>query len=570
MIKNNSHMKTLTRIFALLAVVGAMASCQMYKIDTQMTPEKAAASIRMECSAVESYTLPAIDPESINFNVSSNTPWTLTLSSGADWLSVSPASSASSALIADVTVTAQPNNGEDRQATLTLKGDNIALAKVITIKQTRKGRLFITPVSKDFAASGGPLNFTIQTNQDWEVRCDQSWISFNRESGAPDPEGRTLLIVATAEPSDVMERTATITVVAGDDEESFDVAQRGTFNLTELSGAFASEGSSQNITLKTDLPWEISADKDWISFDKTSGNGDGTVTTIVATAVANDGPARKANVTVTAGGLDKTFEVSQSGFTFEIVAPASPEMPRAGGELVLNVNAGAAWEPATEVEGWTVEKIDASSFKVKASFNNKFLPKTGIVSITSANASAEIELTQDVNFEFTDAEVQEDGSVKIFGDRKSRVTLKDAARYVSFVLEVGDTYFDDAGQFWLCTHDAAGDSELQCQITLNGNKRLRTNGGHTAYGSTKFDITKDEMNAITEYRMDFRPNAANPAQIDLEFFYNGTSRQVHTSTNPYNGNAEASGHYFFGTDSGASGSSTWYIVKSCTPTFIAE
>lgn len=569
MIKNNSHMKTLTRIFAGLAVVGAMASCQMYKIDTQMTPEKAAASIRMECSAVDSYTLPAEDPESISFNVSANTPWTVTLSSGADWLTVSPASSASSALIADVTVTAQPNNGEDRQATLTLKGENVPLAKVITIKQTRKGRLFITPVSKDFAASGGPLNFTIQTNQDWEVRCDQSWISFNRESGAPDPEGRTLLIVATAEPSDVMERTATITVIAGEDEESFDVAQRGTFNLTELSAAFASEGSSQNITLKTDLPWEISADKDWISFDKTFGNGDGSVTTIVATAAANDGAVRKANITVTAGGVDKTFEVSQSGFTFEIVAPASAELPAMGGDMVLNVNSGIAWTPSTDTEGWSVTKIDDSSFKVTASFNNKFIAKTGKVAINSTAGSYELELSQPVNFSFDGAEVQEDGSVKIFGDKKSRVTLIEPARYVSIVLEVGDKNFDDSGQFWMCSHDAAGDSEIQCQISLNGNKRLRTNGGHTAYGSTPFDITKDEMNAITEYRVDFRPNATNPAQIDLEFFYNGTSKKVHTSTSPY-GDPAASGHYFFGTESGASGSSTWYIVKSCTVTFLAE
>ena len=562
-------MKTYTRIFTTLAVLAALPSCQMYKIDTQMTPEKAAASIRMECSAVDSYTLPASNPDAISFNVSSNTPWTLTLSSGADWLKVTPASSSSSSLIADITVTAKENMGDDRQATITLKGDNVALTKVITIKQLRKGRLFVTPVSKDFAACGGPLNFTIQTNEAWSVRCDQSWITFNRQSGEPDPEGRTLQIVATAEPSDVMERTATITVVAGEEEESFDIAQRGTFKLTELSAPFASEGGTQSISLKTDLPWEVSADKDWISFDPASGTGTGSVVSIAATAAANDGSSRKATVTVSAGGVDKTFEVTQSGFSFEITAPDGTELPRAGGELILGVNTTVAWEPATEVPGWSVEKIDATSFKVIAGFNNIFAPKTGLVSIKSANATADMELTQDVNFEFTDAEVQADGSVKIFGDRKSRVTMKDAARYVSFVLEIGDKNFDDAGQFWLCTHDAAGDSELQCQISLNGNKRLRTNGGHTTYGSTKFDITKDELNAITEYRMDFRPNASNPTQIDMEFFYNGTSKVVHTSSSPYTA-PDANGHYFFGTESGSSGSSTWYIIKSCTPVFIAE
>ena len=67
--------------------------------------------------------------------------------------------------------------------------------------------------------------------------------------------------------------------------------------------------------------------------------------------------------------------------------------------------------------------------------------------------------------------------------------------------------------------------------------------------------------------MDFVPNAENPASIDLEFFYNGTSKAKMTSKNPYAGN-DAAGHYFFGCEDAASGSSTWYIVKTCDVTFI--
>lgn len=566
MIKNNSHMKTLTRIFAGLAVLGAMASCQMYKIDTQMTPEKAAASIRMECSAVDSYTLPAENPESFTFNVSSNTPWTIILSSGADWLTVNPASSASSALIADVTVTAQSNTGGDRQATLTLKGENIALTKIITVKQYRKGHLYVTPPAKDFSAAGGPLNFTIQTNQDWEVRCDQSWISFNRENGAPDPEGRTMTIIATAEPSDVLQRTATITVVAGDEEESFDVSQSASFSLTALSDPFESAGGAQTFNIKTDLPWEIVADQTWISFDQTSGTGDAVIT---ATASANEGTLRTATVTVTAGGADNSFEVSQKGFTFEIVTPASTELPAVGGEMILEVNTTIAWEPSTEVEGWSVEKIDASSFKVTAPFNNKFAPRTGMVKITSANATAEIELTQDVNFNFEGVEVLDDGSVKIESKNKARVTLKEPARYASFVLELGDVVADDKAELVLSTHDANG-SEMQCQIRLGaGKNRLRTNGGATGYNTADINMTVAELNALKTYGMAFVPNADDPTKIDVRFTYNGTERASITAPSPFAGN-EATATYFFGTEDASAGSTAVFIVKSCTPTFIAE
>lgn len=560
-------MKTLTRIFAPLAVLGALASCQMYKIDTQMTPEKAAASIRMECSAVDVYTLASQDPDAITFNVSANTPWTLTLSSGADWLDVTPASSAASSLITDVVVIAKSNTSlEDRSATLTLRGENIAKTKVITIKQGRAGRLYVTPPSKDFSAAGGPLNFTIQTNQDWEVRCDQSWISFNREKGTPDPEGRTLTIVAVAEPSDVLERSATITVKAGDDEESFNISQTGSFSLTALSDPFESAGGDQTFSLKTDLSWEIVADQTWLTFDQTSGIGDATIT---ATAAANEGALRTVNVTVSAGGVDKSFVVSQKGFTFEIVTPASTELPRLGGEMVLAVNTALAWEPSTDVPGWSVEKIDASSFKVKADFNNIFIPKTGVVKITAAGVVDELELTQDINFSFSGVEVLEDGSVKIESKNKARVTLLDPARYASFVLELGDVVADDKAELVLSTHDANG-SEMQCQIRLGaGKNRLRTNGGATGYNTADINMTVAELNALTTYRMDFVPNAENPANIDVAFTYNGTPRASITAPSPFVGN-EATATYFFGTEDASAGSTAVFIVKSCTPTFIAE
>lgn len=568
---NNSHMKTIIRTIACLGVFGLLASCQMYEIDTQMTPEKEAASIRMVCDALPSYTVPATNPGVVTFNVSSNTPWTISRSSDADWCKVTPSSSSAGSLISDVVVSFDANTGrEDRTATLTLKGDRVGLPVTIQITQTRQGRLFVTPIPQDYAATGGPLSFTIQTNVAWEVRSSEGWLTFNRESGEPDPDGRTLTIIATAAPSDVLERTATVTVTAGDDEESFEVTQKGKFELSEISGVFPGSGGTQTLKLRTDLPWEVSADKDWISFDKESGTGDGSSTEIKVTAAPNDGMVRKANIKVSVGGTEKTFEVTQSGATFEIVAPASNELDSKGAELTLEVNATLAWEPSTDVAGWTVEKVDNSHFKVKAPYNNIFMAKTGNVSIKGANgAESSVELTQDVNFEFTDAEVQPDGSVKVFSGKKSRVTFKDEARFVSIVLEMGEVYVDDLAQLCLCTHDAAGDSELQCQILLNGNKRLRTNGSHTTYGSSKFDFTKDEMAAIKEYRVDFRPNSEDPSKIDLEFFYNGTSKMVHTSTSPFQ-DASASAHYFFGTEEATSGSESWFIVKSCTPAFIAE
>lgn len=566
MIKNNSHMKNLTRIFAGLALLGAAASCQLYEIDTQMTPEKAAASIRMECSAVDVYNLPAQSPDPISFNVSSNTPWTIILSSGADWLTVSPASSAASQLIADVVVTAKENAGDDRSATLTLKGENVSQTKVITIKQARAGKLFVTPMADEYSAAGGPLTFRIQTNVAWEIHSSASWLTFNRESGEPDPEGRSFAIIATAAPSNVLERTATVTVVAGDDEETFDVVQKGSFSVVEISSAFASAGESKSITIKTDLPWEVSADKDWITFDKTSGTGTGSAETIVATAAANDGAARKATVTVSAGGVDKTFEVSQSGLVFEIVAPSSTELPRLGGEMVIAVNSSLSWEPSTDVAGWEVEKIDATSFKVKAAFNNIFKPKVGKVVITAGSATAELELSQDINFKFEgNCEVQEDGSLKVSSGAKSRVTTLDQYRYMKMDIQFGDVNFGDSAELWAAV-SAAG-CNIYNQLSLTGNKRIRTDGslpvsGTSTYKNTYFDITKDELNAMTSYSFYVEPNATTPGNQIVSFLYNGTEKAQQDCLSVFAADAAAAGSYWFGFYNETS-DGTWYIVKSC-------
>ena len=566
-------MKTITRIIASLSVLITAAACQQFEIDTQMTPEKEYANLRLVCDAVDSYHFASTNADKITFNVSSNTPWTITRSSGAEWCTVTPSSSSSSSLISDVVVSVADNpDGEDRSATLTVTGERISTYYTITIRQDRKGRLFVTPVASDYAATGGPLSFTINTNVPWEVRSDVSWLSFNRENGQPDPDGRTITIIATAEPSNVLERVATVTVVAGNDEESFEVSQKGTFDMTEITGEFPGAGGSQVLKLRTDLPWTVSADKDWISFDKESGEGSAGVTSINVTAAPNDDVVRKAVITVTAGGESHEFEVSQAGASFAIVPPADPTIDRKGGELIVEVDATKAWEPKTEVPGFSVEKLDASHFKVTAAWNNTFGQRKGVVSIVAGTATDSIEIIQDSNFEVQNGEVLEDGSVKLSGDKGSRVYFKDGLRCMTLVLTMGEKHFGDAGQLWV--QGAIGGVNIYNQLSLGGNTRIRTDGnladeaGTSAYKSSTYSISKDELNAMTTYEYGLKPNAEDNTQLDMWFKVDGTEKKAHTGNNPFYYDPATVSYYFgfYGTTSDGS----WYVVKSCDVTVNEE
>ena len=326
MIKNKRHMKTIIRFFAILSFFTVLASCQMYEIDTQVSPSKEAASLRMDCDALASYSIPALTPQPFTFNVSANTPWSIKRSEGAEWLTVSPSSSAAGGLITDVVVTPAANNTEeDRTATLTLSGDGIEAFTIITVKQDRKGALEVLPVSKVFSALGGPLPFTLVSNMDWKVAADVDWLSFSLEEGVGD--GVAHHITITAAESDVMERKGTVTVTAGDESKSFQVEQKGKFDIAEPDGSIPATGGNVSFKIRTDLPWEVKADKAWVSFDKESETrGSGTWTTVKVIAASNDAAQRKATVTVEAGGENKTFQVAQDGIKFEIVPPASSQI----------------------------------------------------------------------------------------------------------------------------------------------------------------------------------------------------------------------------------------------------
>jgi len=561
-------MKTLTRIIASLSIFLTAAACQQFDIDTQMTPEKELANLRLVCDAVDSYSFPSTNANNVTFNVSSNTPWTITRSSGAEWCTVTPSSSSSSTLISDVVVSVADNeSGEDRTATLTVKGERINSYYTITINQSRKGKLFVTPIAKDFVATGGPLSFTINTNMEWEVRTDVSWLSFNRENGQPDPDGRTITIIATAEPSDVLERVATVTVVAGDDEESFDVTQKGTFDLTEITGTFPGSGATQQLKLRTDLPWTVSADKDWVSFDKESGEGSSNVIVINVTAAPNDDVNRSAVITVTAGGQSHEFEIFQTGAAFEIIAPEDPTINRLGGELLIEVNTTKSWEPQTDVPGFTVEKVDDSHFKVVAGFNGSFAPRKGQVSIVSGTATASVEISQDVNFEVENAEVLADGSVKLDGANGARVYFKDGLRYFKATLKVKEISFGSSGQFWFFSNT---DSDFGNWMTV-GKFRLRTNNGAVSnYGNTYYDdvMSVEFLNTMTKYEFTVTPDAETPGNGKFIFTVNDTTVESHSWASPFAGN-ETVFEWYFGFNSAVE-DGTYYVIESVEFTPIAE
>ena len=182
-LKNESNMKTIFKTIACLSAALLAYSCVLDEIDTQITDEEAIAQIRLECDALESYTMQSQKPQAVSFRVSSTTPWEITGFEDS-WLTVEPASSKVSSLSEDITVKATANNTlSDRTVTLTVKGANTTITHSINITQMRMGQLTVEPIVGDYDKAGATKTFTVSSNISWEATAADDWLTLNPSSG---------------------------------------------------------------------------------------------------------------------------------------------------------------------------------------------------------------------------------------------------------------------------------------------------------------------------------------------------------------------------------------------------
>ena len=473
-------MKSIFKSVLLLGVMFAAYSCVLDDIDTQITDEEAIAKIKLECNALESYTIQASKPQAVSFRISSTTPWTIEGADDVDWITVSPSSSSESSLAEDIRITVSANSTyQSRSATLTVTGRNTEISYPIQIVQNPLAKIEMTPLSGEFERTGGSQSFTVKSNLNWSVSAADSWLTFSPANGEAS---KSVTVKATAAENPVLDRSTTVTLVSGDVAEVFTVNQKG--NILE-----------------------------WVPVD-------------------------------------------------------SPSIDRRGGDILLEVNSTMDWTVECD-EGFTATK-EGDKAKVSAGFNNLFVPRKFKVYLKPANEAITgvkipMEISQDVNFEFSNVEQLSDGSVKILGDKKSRITTKDAYRYVSLVWTLGDRHIGEGIHMCCETHDVA---EYQCQIILGSKARLRTNGSATTYNTASVAVTEDNLKTVTTYRMDFLPDGSN--NIKLELFFDGVSLGSLSSTSGYAADKTASGYYFLGYEDTGSDASNWYVVKSCDLTVIPD
>ena len=431
-----------------------------------------------------------------------------------------------------------------------------------------------TDVRDSYTFSGTnpqPATFSIGSTTPWEITGYEAaeWLNVKPASSALSSLSAD--VVLTAVPNETYEQRSVTLTLKGEGIEkvwTIEVIQgmKSKFFVQPITEEFEGGESSLPFTVETNLAWEVRAADAWLTFDKTSGTGTGAIETITATAAANPGLERSTTVTVTAGAETETFTVNQRGLTLEFVTTELEMINYAGGEVVLDVDSNVDWTVSSNAEWLTVEKVE-NQVKATAVANSAFAARTAVVTIAGAGIIADFEVVQDSPYELENAEILEDGSVKLDGAAGARINIKEGLRYFTAVLSVKEISFGEKGQFWFFSET---DGDFGNWMTV-GKFRLRTNNGAVSnYDNTYYDddMSVEFLNTMTKYEFTVTPDAETPGNGKFLFTVNDTTIESHSWASPFAG-TDTTFEWYIGFNS-ATSDGTYYIIDSCTITPIAE
>ena len=209
--------------------------------------------------------------------------WEITDLDNSSWddLTVSPRSGDGNGTI--VFTSEKNKTSVERLATITISTKG-GLKQVVEVRQSRSdAALSLNQEEFAFDATGGLANLVVSSNTNWEIKGAEGidWLEFSNTSGGAGTSGVTFQVMRAA---DELDRSANLTVVAGDSELQFNINQKGVSSISlALSptdpAIFPATSGTQLITVNCNAAWYVTvpASSSWIQVEPMMGLGDGEI-----------------------------------------------------------------------------------------------------------------------------------------------------------------------------------------------------------------------------------------------------------------------------------------------------
>ena len=262
--------------------------------------------------------------------------------------------------------------------------------------------LALSASSRSFsAAAASSKELGVTANVSWTAKSSVSWLSVKTSSG----KGNGKIVYNVAANAGTSSRTGKITVAGGGLTRTFSVTQNGnsgggtatlTLGASERSFA-AAAANSKELGVTANVSWTAKSSASWLAVKTASGKGNGK---IVYNVGANKGSAlRTAKITVTGGGLTRTFTVTQSGKSATLTLGAGSRTFTASAEnsKELAVTANVSWT-AKSSASWLAVKTTSGSGNGKIVYNvaenTGETVRTGTITVSGGGLTRTFTVTQ--------------------------------------------------------------------------------------------------------------------------------------------------------------------------------
>lgn len=129
---------------------------------------------------------------------------------------------------------ADPNEEYDnRTARIVFTNRTFGLRQTFTLTQMQKNAILVAEESYSIDASGGRLDFEVNTNVDFRVELSETWIRQTTSPSVRGLVGRTLHFIIDPNPT-TEPREATILLVADDVEQTITIRQQARDDMSRL------------------------------------------------------------------------------------------------------------------------------------------------------------------------------------------------------------------------------------------------------------------------------------------------------------------------------------------------
>lgn len=353
-----------------------------------VTQDKNVPYINLEASSL----VASASKQTLFFSVDTNTEYTID-NSGSSWLHIEFFTSSEIKCSVD-----ENNSGKERSAILTLKAKSFPSTRVSVSIRQKIANITSTKERLAFEHKGSSQTIEIDSEASWSASAT-SWVSATPSSGKA---GKTAVTISVPNNSSVKSRSGSVYFnIAGDNNVEVPLEQEGvSLDVSSSSLTFDSFGDTQSLMVTSNESWKVTSKPDWVSINKTSGDGNETIQISVS---ENNTTTKKAGEIVIAtidNVASKGIQLTQKAKYIEY-SDKYMEFGYASGSQATSFTTDGIWSLTKDADWFNVDKTSGSgstTLTISVEENNTTEEREGHVMLKIAGQSYLITIHQSCKY----------------------------------------------------------------------------------------------------------------------------------------------------------------------------